>query len=240
MNKFKEIWFIYRNKVFLGAVICVVSIIAFFAVYYFNVEKTTANSIEFKSNKEEIEQFDNKVDDSENQLFEVVKVDIKGEVKKPGVYELESSKRINDVIKLAGGLTNNADTSVTNLSKKITDEMVIIIYSKKDVESFTIAKKTEEEKSIKCKNNEKLVNDSCVSSDSTSKNTSTSNKNILVNINTASVEELMTISGIGESKAKAIVEYRTRNGKFQKIEQIKDVSGIGESLFEKIKSNITI
>ena len=65
-------------------------------------------------------------------------------------------------------------------------------------------------------------------------------KNELISINKATIEELTTLSGIGESKAKAIIEYRNKNGEFKSIDDIKNVSGIGDSLFEKIKNSITI
>ena len=67
-----------------------------------------------------------------------------------------------------------------------------------------------------------------------------SENNTKVNINTADINTLTTISGIGESKAKSIIEYRNTSGNFNKIEDIMNVTGIGESLFEKIKNSITV
>lgn len=160
------------------------------------------------------------------------KVDIKGEVKKPGVYELEKDSRVIDVINKAGGLTSNADTKVTNLSKIIFDEMVIIIYSKEEVKNFSETKKNENIINNECNS---IPNDSCITNDNT-KEENAFNK---ISINTATKEELMTISGIGESKAIAIIEYRQDN-LFKTIEDIMNVSGIGESLFEKIKDYIKI
>ncbi len=162
------------------------------------------------------------------------KVDIKGEVLTPGIYSLDSNKRVIDVIDMAGGLTENADTSVINLSKKIKDEMVIIIYSKSEVKEFEKTKEKETQVQEKCiqKDENSLKNDACISTDSKT----TSGK---VSINTGTKEELMTLSGIGESKAQDIIKYREENGSFKTIEDIKNVSGIGDSLFAKIKENIT-
>lgn len=189
--------------------------------------------------------FTPRVEEDANIVEEVVKeekteisdyyVDIKGEVLNPGVYKVDSNMRIIDVIKLAGGLTDNADISLLNLSKKIIDEMNIKIYSKKEVtnakskiNSPTVIEIIKEiEKECVCIDE----NDACIND-----NNETSN---LININTATKEELMTLSGIGESKANSIIEYRN-NKTFESIEEIKEVSGIGDSVFDKIKDYIEI
>ena len=166
--------------------------------------------------------------------IEEYKVDIKGQINMPGIYSLKSNSRVIDVITLAGGLTENADTSVINLSKKIKDEMVIIIYSYDEVYNFKQTKEIEKQVEEKCiqKDENALKNDACISSDQV--------KDIgKVNINSASLEELMTLTGIGESKAKDIISYRETNGPFTTIEDLKKVSGIGDSIFAKIKENIT-
>lgn len=173
-------------------------------------------------------------------------VDIKGEVKKPGVYYLDKGKRVIDVVNKAGGFTIDADSSANNLSKKIFDEMVIVIYSKDEIRDFVHTKENESIVEERC-TSDIVSNNSCytVSKDSknndkitSSKNNSSSEKK-LVSINDATLEELMTLSGIGESKAKAIIEYRSKK-KFNTIEELKEVSGIGDFLFEKIKGNITV
>lgn len=182
------------------------------------VVSTATNSLKKKSKKENIEDY---------------KVDIKGEILTPGIYTLKSNSRVIDVIEMSGGLTENADTSVINLSKKITDEMVIIIYSKSEVKDFKKTKETEKIVQEKCvkKDENVLKNDACITDSA-----KTSGK---VSINTATKEELMTLTGIGDSKAEDIIKYREENGPFKTIEDIKNVSGIGDSLFAKIKENIT-
>lgn len=170
---------------------------------------------------------------------EIIKlnVDIKGAIKKPGVYKIDSNLTVNDVINIAGGLTENADTSVTNLAKKITDEMVIIIYTKEEVKKSNIVDTVVKvvEKECVCPN---IQNDGCLNTEIKENITNKENEE-LVNINTATVEELQTITGIGESKAKSIIEYRKTNGNFKTIEDIKNVEGIGEKLYESIKIYIT-
>ena len=160
-------------------------------------------------------------------------VDIKGEVVNPGVYELTDQNNVNDAINVAGGLTQKSDTSNINLSKKLSDEMVIIVYSKEEI------KKLNEEKEKTCP----PCNNACIETkDEKGKLNIEENKdnNTLININTATKEELLTLNGIGEAKAEAIIEYRDKNGKFNQIEDIKNVSGIGDSAFEKIKEQITV
>lgn len=164
-----------------------------------------------------------------NKESNTIKVDIKGEVKKPGVYEATENMNVNDAIKMAGGLKKGASTDNINLSKTLKNEMVIII-SKKLKENI--------KNTIK---NDALPSSSEVIGEP--KNSDTNNiqndSNKLISLNKGSLEELMTIPGIGEQKAKQIIEYRSSNA-FTSIEDIKNVSGIGESLFEKIKDHITI
>lgn len=166
---------------------------------------------------------------------DLVYVDIKGAVKKPGVYEINSDKKIIDVITMAGGLMENANTDNINLSKKVTDEMVIIIYTNEEVKNSNIVDTVIKviDKECVCPN---IQNDGCIN---TEINDSITNVNKTININTATLEELMSINGLGEAKAKAIIKYREENGYFKIIDDLLNVSGIGEALFEKIKEYIT-
>lgn len=224
--------FIMNNKkVFIMPLIIVIGILIY--VSYFNdsvdnniVYENLAQDSVYTKNSYQVETAN-----------EYISVDIKGKIKNPGVYkvDLKLDRRVNDIIIMAGGLLKEADTSVTNLSKKLYDEMVIIIYSKDEVKRFTEAK----EKEV-LKNNECLQNscDSCIENENITDNTT--NKDVtLININTASKETLMTLSGIGESKALAIIEYR-KETPFKNKEDIMNVSGIGESAYKKIKDNITV
>lgn len=170
----------------------------------------------------------------EQEEYETYKVDIKGEINNPGIYSLKINSRVIDVIEIAGGLTENADTSVINLSKKITDEMVIIIYSKEQVNNFEKTKEIENLKQEKClqKDENSLINGACINQ----KEKITGK----ISINTASKEELMTLPGIGESKAKDIITYREQNGPFTNIEDLTKIPGIGENILAQIKEDITL
>lgn len=162
-------------------------------------------------------------------------IDVKGAVNNPGVYLVDSNLVVNDVINVAGGLREDADTSVINLAKKIVDEMVIIVYTKEEVKNSnvvdTVIKIVEQE--CVCPN---VKNDGCLN---TEIDNTINNGNGLININTASLEQLQEIDGIGEGKAKKIIEYREEHGKFTSIEDIMNVDGIGEKLYEAIKAYIT-
>ena len=173
-----------------------------------------------------------------------IKVDIKGAVKNPGVYEVDENSRVSDVINISGGLTSEADTSVINLSKNVIDEMVIIIYTKDEInemkEGSTSIKYIEKE--CVCP---KLENDACIEDkiDNIPNNENNSNNkneaNGKVSLNKATLDELMTLDGIGEKKAQAIIDYRNKNG-FKSIEEIMEVDGIGSTTYEKIKDRLTL
>lgn len=179
---------------------------------------------------------------------EVWYVEVKGAVKKPGVFEVNSENIINDVIKKAGGFKSNAYSNNINLSKKVRNEMVVYVYTKSGY------KKKNEVKSEECICNEYEISD-CLDSNASiivngnssikyekedSNSTEESETNNLININTASLSELATLPGLGESKAQAIIDYRNQFGNFKKVEDIKNVSGIGDKTYEKFKGSITV
>ena len=174
------------------------------------------------------------------ELHEIKKmcmVDIKGAIKNPGVYLTECNKTVNDVIILAGGLLKDSDTSVINLAKKITDEMVIIVYTREEVKKSNIVDTVVKvvEKECICPN---IQNDGCINEEITG-NVGDNNSN-LININTATLEDFLALPGIGESKAKAIIKYRLDNGGFKQIDELLNVDGIGSKLYEEIKIYLTI
>ena len=218
----------YRKQIILGISLVIVLATTISSIIYFyepkkekKIEKVAVEKIKKETKKEDTEK--------------LYMVDIKGEVISPGIYELPSTSRVIDVINKAGGLTDIADTSVINLSKKIEDEMVIIIYSEYEVNNWLKTKQEEEYLQEKCQNSEdsRIENDACISDNAIE------NNETLININTATKEELMTLSGIGETKALAIISYREKTP-FTSIEDIKNVSGIGDSTYNEIKDYITV
>ncbi|MEG0994699.1 MAG: helix-hairpin-helix domain-containing protein [Bacilli bacterium] len=231
--KIKEYVSGHKKEIIMKGGICLIVIILVGLIYYFNI-LTAKSSVISEEKPKEVEL------GKEVLKKEIIEkyylVDIKGFVSKPGVYSLKEGSRVIDVIRLAGGLLHNANTSVINLSLKIFDEMVIIIYSDEEVKNFKTTKLEETKVIDNCLNNEQeIVNDGCLNKDEIKDN----NTNDKININTATKELLMTLSGIGESKAINIINYR-KEKLFIKIEDLKEVSGIGDLIFAKIKDFITI
>lgn len=177
-----------------------------------------------------------KIENTEEETNESIYVEVKGAVQNPGVYAMNEQDLINDAINLAGGFLDNAYTDNINLSKKVTDELVIFVYAEKEYQNSTYSNTTSSNNDYQIDN--ALKNKvSIITSDSTNSDTKTSN---LININLASITELMTLPGIGETKANNIISYREENGFFKAIEEIKNVSGIGDATFDQFKALITV
>jgi len=224
----------YHKVTLIGFIILLIIVL----VSNFGIYAIVSNRVSDVSEKQKSVSFEKSVEveekETEKQYYQF---DIKGNVNKPGVYSLEKGSRVIDAIKVAGGLKETADTSVNNLSKYITDEMVIIIYSADEVLRFSETKEKETIENNSCKDNNGVVeNESCIEES----DIIASEVDIKISINTATLELLMTLPGIGESKAKNIINYREEKGAFEKVEDIMNVSGIGESVFEKIRDYITV
>lgn len=271
MEKVKE--FVLEKKRILLislSIICFILLLVYFVVSNNKSEKVVNTKVEEKFSSEEKLEETPKEEVKEIEKEKTIFVDVKGEVKKPGVYELGLGKRVIDAINTAGGLTKNAYTKYINLSKVLSDECVIIVNNKSEIKKIEEKKNIEEiiindNTSVSVKESEVITNDvdktkeevknevkkeevkedvkNEVKNEEKTDNVKENvkdNLNTLVNINSASLDELMSINGIGESKAKAIIEYRNSNGLFKSIEEIKNVSGIGDKLYDKIKENITV
>ncbi len=231
--------FTYRHR--KQIILCTLGLVLLLVIGIFLIYKNyTANDKEDENivlnTKKDI-----KKDEEEELTSEVYyQVDIKGEVINPGIYTVKEGSRVIDVIRLAGDLTETADTSVLNLSKKVKDEMVIIVYSYDEVENFTETLEKEEIEQEACINQNGIENNACIK-DSTD---DTSSSSVVISgkisLNTATLDELMMLPGIGESKAEEIIKYREEVGAFQSIEELKEVNGIGDAIFDQIKESITI
>jgi competence protein ComEA len=139
-----------------------------------------------------------------------INVYVSGAVRKPDVYALPLNSIVKDAVTAAGGATAGADLDRINLAARLADQMQVYVPRQGET--------------------------SPPPPNGSSPDSSTEK----ININTASAEELDKLSGIGPAIANAIIDYRTKNGSFKKIEDINNVKGIGDALFEKIKDQITV
>ena len=146
-------------------------------------------------------------------------VDIKGEVLRPGVYEFSCESRIQEVIKKAGGFTEEADETKINLAQKISDQMQIIVPNLHSQQEGGVTEGNSGKGNL-------------------SNTTPSNSKQGTVNINTATLEELQTIKGIGKKKAEAILQYRKEHGAFRTKEDLLQVKGIGKKALEAIESQV--
>lgn len=151
--------------------------------------------------------------ETETKTPETILIHITGAVNNPGVLEMPAGSRLIDAVELAGGLKPEADTDSLNLAAVLEDEAKIVVYAK--------AAQT---------GTENVGGEAVAPPPANDK----------VNINTATVEELKRLSGIGDVIAQNIVDYRTEHGNFKSLEEIKKVNRIGDKLFESIKDNITL
>ena len=148
-----------------------------------------------------------------------VTVDVKGAVVKPGVYTLKASARVTDAIQEAGGMTEDADAKSVNLAASLSDEEVIYVANK------------DENVSVLGQSGNGQVSE---------KGGQALSKDGKINLNTATSEELQTISGIGAKRAEDIIAYRESHGGFQSVDDLKNVSGIGDKTLDKIRESIYV
>ncbi|MFC0270075.1 helix-hairpin-helix domain-containing protein [Metabacillus herbersteinensis] len=214
--------FIQKNKKWLGVLSLLVIVFLLF-LYQSNVNQETQQTsidsllLEDSAVTDQVSASEESVENQkEVEVIPNLVIDVKGAVTAPGVYEMEPGNRIHHVISKAGGLTKEANELLINLAAPLEDGMVIYV------------PKQGEEQAMPALVQGNSANPSSPSSEG------------MVNINQATSEQLQTLTGIGPSKAEAILSYREENGLFKSIEDLKNVSGIGEKTFEKLKEEITI
>lgn len=212
-----------KNKIIIavGAIIIAITV----GIYFY---RTTKDNSEIEITEDNLTT--NTAVENNNEIVEeennTIVVHITGEINYPGVVVLKEGARVVDAIEAGGGETDKADLGSLNLAYMLSDGEKIYVPNKEETsqesqerEYITSAKADSEQ------------------SENGAKSTGT---NFKININTAKQEELTQITGIGESTAKKIIEYRTQNGKFKSIEDIKNIPGIGDSKFNAMKEEITV
>ena len=181
-------------------------------IFYLNQSPSSIDSVSLDSyveNEREVTEIE-EIENVEEQVNHYI-VDVKGQVKFPGVYEVEEHLRVHDVIQLAGGFLEMANETAINLAQKISDEMVIYVPH------------LDEE-----------INNTSTDAWSPSQDEKK------VSLNQATVGELETLPGIGPSKAAAIIKYREEVGAFKSIDELTNVSGIGEKTLEKLRDSLDL
>ena len=147
---------------------------------------------------------------------------VTGAVKKPGVYELPSGARAVDAMKAAGGFTEKADQEAVNLAAKLTDGEQLKFMRRGEASSSAPAARTG------------------TGASSAATSSAAVRQSASININRATQAELESLRGVGPKTAQAIIEYRTKNGSFTRIEDIMNVKGIGPKKFEAMKDSISV
>lgn len=213
----------HHKMIVIGAVITFV--IAAFAFFALNEKSGTIpeSSGKAESSASQSLQDTSQNNDAEESGPSHVYVDIAGAVKKPGVYEVDASARMFEVVDEAGGLTKEADTSLMNLAEKVSDG--------------TSASNAPNQYQTPNNTGGGSSSGSCGTSQSAGTGSRNSN---LVNINQADVIELQAIRGIGPVTAEAVIAYREEHGLFRTKEDLKKVRGIGDKTYEKLKDQITL
>lgn len=206
-----------KNKYGLLKVLLVLLLFVIAGVIYSCVSKGMSSQAEISGSQEaETERIlppeAETVSDTETGSDKLLCVHVCGAVKEPGVYYLPEDSRVHEAVEMAGGFADDADESMVNLADLITDGGQIYIPSAEEVQNGSFRSDTDRSEKTDSR----------------------------VNINTAGVSELMTLTGIGESKAEAIIAYRENVSQFEKNEDIINVSGIGESVYEKIRDSIKV
>lgn len=205
-----------KKEKIIGSIAIVIILILFLIIGYFitKPKHVQTNDIFVDSSGQKSQSSDK----SEEVKSRDIEVEVKGEVRKPGVYILESGSRVKDVVDMAGGFTDSADTDSLILVKKLKDEDCIIIHKKGENANAPVS----------------AVSGGIISVNSSSEGDDQ------IDINAASLEELDKIPGVGPVTAQKIIDYREKNGPFKSIEDLKKVGRIGDKTLEKIKDKIVV
>ncbi|MED1802178.1 helix-hairpin-helix domain-containing protein [Brevibacillus porteri] len=157
-------------------------------------------------------------DKDKEPLLSPLYVDVKGQVKNPGLYQFEPGTRVANAIEKAGGALPDADLVQINLAAPLTDGAALVIPAKGATAPVSAS----------------------IGLVQSASSVSTTGASSAINLNMATVEELMSLPGIGEARAKAIMEYRTKQGPFRSADDLKQIEGIGEKMFARIKDRLVV
>ncbi|MCC9087869.1 MULTISPECIES: helix-hairpin-helix domain-containing protein [Bacillus] len=205
----KRLILLKKYSLYIATGIMILITISFF--FLAGKGENSAEPSVLKENKESPVALEEKQESAKSEPPPIV-VEVKGAVRKPGVYTFRSEDRVEGAIKRAGGFTSKADTYEINQAAKLEDSMMIYVRKQGEAETQTSA-------AVALSGNEKSQG---------------------VNVNQADTAELKTINGIGPAKAEAIIAYREEHGEFEQIEDLRNISGFGEKTVERLKSQLTV
>lgn len=221
---FEEFFTSHKKSVIGIGIGLVLSLTVFiFFLFFYESPKIQKEEVDFlqsstiSSHKERNEKIVKTSNSSPSEIY----VDVKGAVHHPGMYHLPEGKRVNDVVKLAGGITDSADTNQVNYARLLTDQMVVYVPR--------LGEETQKGVLNSEKNNGVVGNGEIHSKEEKQ-----------VNLNTATLEELKCLTGIGDKKAQKIIDYREGKGKFSKVDDLQNVDGFGAKTVEKLRENLTV
>ena len=214
MEHLEEIWLNYRNKIIMIGVLFVGAIVVGGKVYH---PQTSVNNDPFATTDKKIPTTQKQ---SQVKGGKAVCVDIKGAVLHPGVYRLPGGSRINEALAAAGHETPDADMNQVNLAKQLVDAQVIYIQKKGEQIPASLS-------------------GGGLSTSATNENPPNGSQEI-INLNTATKEQLCRITGIGDKKADLILKYRQEHGSFNSVDDLKNINGFGEKTVTKLKPMLAV
>ena len=207
--------------------------------------KASAGTAADISQKKQNESAEEPASEVEKQLPEIsdtpqtIYVDICGAVTSPGVYELPYGSRVFQAIEQAGGYLPEAAASYLNRAKGLSDGQQVYVPTQAEVDSQRIAA-TQDGSEVTVENSTETASGQKSAGEDSGEAETASSTEQKIDLNTADVSQLTTLTGVGESKALAIIAYREENGPFTSAEDIMNVPGIKEGTYEKIKDKIAI
>lgn len=175
-------------------------------------EKEAALANEDASGEEELSSDVSDEGKEGGETSQEIYVQVCGAVKSPGVFSFSPTDRVFQAIEAAGGLREDADQTLLNQAEVLQDGQKIYVYTMEEAKEMASATSSEAEEEDDGR----------------------------INLNTASKEELMTLSGIGESKATAIIAYREEHGGFSSVEELKNISGIKDGVYSKVADYLCV
>lgn len=244
----EELWENYKKYILIGGGSVLVVLVVFLLMGKHN-SNTNSDALTMNSGENSSEQFSSSNQTSSpatvsgtasgptmttsETTSEYVYVDVKGAVKHPGIFKVKNSMRVDDAINLAGGMLKTADRKHINLAQRLTDQQVVYVPIRGEIKGAATG-------TVDAEVAAPVSSDSTTTSASNDSSSSSETTGGTVNLNSATKEQLQTLTSIGDKKADQIIQYREAHGKFKSIDELKEVQGIGDKTFEALKPQLSV